>query len=356
MTTARATETETETTARAEAEPQTEPRFRRATEGIGTPTRAPLVSLRLISLERGRPTAGAPRPAPEPPDERPPIPHHLGGGAPSGAERAVKRSCATGVAVISLLAIALVGCADNTNRTEASSPAASPTDDGGAAPTGTVVVLAAASLTDAFGDLAAAFEQAHPAVDVQLGFAGSSALREQVLEGAPADVFASADPANVEPLVAAGEVTGTPTTFATNTMVIAVPDGNPAAVTSLADLADDDRFIGLCAEVVPCGDLARQVLANAGVVARPDTAEPDVRALLTKIAAGELDAGIVYRTDATAADVEAVAIPDDVNVIARYPIASVTASPNPTAGAAFVEFVLSPTGQDILAGHGFGPP
>jgi molybdate transport system substrate-binding protein len=223
---------------------------------------------------------------------------------------------------------------------------------------GTVLVSAAASLTDAFADVAVAFETAHPAIDVMLNFAASSALRDQIIEGAPIDVFASANPANMTALVGAGLVEGDPRVFVRNLLQIAVPAGNPAGITGLADFARGDLFIGLCAAGVPCGDFARTALANAGVTPAIDSNEPDVRALLTKIEAGELDAGITYVTDVASAGgtVEGIDIPEAVNVVAEYPIAVIATAPNPEAAAAFVSFVLSADGQAILAGYGFTSP
>jgi molybdate transport system substrate-binding protein len=249
-------------------------------------------------------------------------------------------------AVVVVVAAVTTGCAD-----AASPPAAS------GAPTGEVLISAAASLTDAFAAIETAFEAAHPEVDVVLNLAGSSALREQILQGAPLDVFASADVANMDAVVAAGAATD-PTVFARNRLEIAVPAGNPAGIGGLADFGDPDRFIGLCAPGVPCGDFARQVLDRAGVTPSVDTNEPDVRALLTKIEAGELDAGITYVTDVAAAGsaVAGIAIPDTVNVTADYPIAVLAGAPNPTGATAFVAFVLSDTGQAILQAQGFASP
>lgn len=235
-------------------------------------------------------------------------------------------------------------------------------DDGGGGTDGeiggTVLVFAAASLTDAFADIETAFESEYPGVDVQLNLAGSSSLREQILEGAPADVFASANQSNMDQLIEAGEVDGDAPVFAANLLQIAVPAGNPAGVAGLEDFAREELLIGLCAEGVPCGDFAREALANAAVEASIDTNEPDVRALLTKIGADELDAGIVYVTDVTAADdlVEGVDIAEDVNVVASYPIAPLDGAPNPDAAAAFVDFVLSEEGQAILVSYGFAAP
>ena len=233
-------------------------------------------------------------------------------------------------------------------------------DDGtaGEGPGGTVLVFAAASLTDAFADVAAAFEAAHPGTEVQLNLAGSAALREQILEGAPAAVFASANQSNMDAVVDAGEVAGEAREFARNRLQIAVPAGNAAGVTGLDDFANGDLLIGLCAEGVPCGDFARGALDNAAVEAAVDTNEPDVRALLTKIGADELDAGIVYVTDVLAAGdlVDGIDIPDEFNVVAAYPIAELVGSPNAEGGAAFVEFVLSDEGQAILTSFGFTEP
>lgn len=217
----------------------------------------------------------------------------------------------------------------------------------------TVFVSAAASLTDAFTRIGVAFERANPGTDVILNFGGSSTLREQILEGVPADVYASANMANMDQVVSAVETAGDPVIFAQNQLEIAVPSGNPADVTGLEDFSDEDLLIGLCAAPVPCGAFARDVLDNAGVVPAIDTNEPDVRALLTKVEVGELDAGITYVTDivATEGSVEGVEIPRDFNVVAEYPIAVL--SQQQTADG-FVDFVLSDVGQSILRELGFG--
>ena len=180
-----------------------------------------------------------------------------------------------------------------------------------------LLVSAAASLTDAFAEVEAAFEETNPDVDVVLNLGGSSALREQLLEGAPADVFASANVSNMDQVVEAGGVAGEATTFVTNSLQIAVPRGDPAGVTGLGDFANDELLIGLCAEGVPCGEFGRQALAAAGVTASIDTNEPDVRALLTKLEAGELDAGITYMTDVISTDggVDGIDIPDEFNYV-----------------------------------------
>lgn len=244
--------------------------------------------------------------------------------------------------------------------------AASGCGDGGAGSTGAgsgdlddpVRVFAAASLAEAFGEIEMAFEAAHPGVDVELNLAGSSSLREQILEGAPADVFAPADESNMDVVAQAGVLAAPPAVFVRNQLAIAVPPGNPGGVTGLADFADHDLLIGLCAESVPCGALGRAALANAGVTPAIDTNETDVTALLTRIEADELDAGIVYVTDVLAAgdEVEGVEIPADQNVVAAYTIAPLAEAGSPRVAAAFVAFVLGNQGQSILASYGFAAP
>jgi molybdate transport system substrate-binding protein len=223
---------------------------------------------------------------------------------------------------------------------------------------GELLVSAAASLTDAFAEVEAGFEAANDGVDVVLNLGASSALREQILEGAPADVFASANTSNMDQVAEAGEVSSETEIFVINSLQIAVPEGNPAGVVGLGDFANEELLIGLCAEVVPCGEFGREALANAGVSPSVDTNEPDVRALLTKVEAGELDAGITYVTDVISTDgaVEGVDISDEFNVVAEYPIAALAGAPNPRAAAAFVEFVLSEEGQAILTAYGFASP
>lgn len=226
---------------------------------------------------------------------------------------------------------------------------------GGSSEVETVFVSAAASLTDAFTEIETAFERTQPDVDVLLNLGGSSTLREQILEGAPADVFASANTSNLDQVIDGVDDAGAPVIFARNLLQIAVPPGNPAGVTGLGDFDEEDLLIGLCAEPVPCGVFAREALHNAGIVPAVDTNEPDVRALLTKIEAGELDAGITYVTDvaATEGSAEGVDIPEQQNVIAEYPVAVVSQNPN---AVLFVDFVLSDEGQSILREYGFIAP
>lgn len=219
-----------------------------------------------------------------------------------------------------------------------------------------VLVSAASSLTDAFGDIEQAFEAENPGVDILLNVAGSSLLREQILGGAPVDVFASASPSVMQTVVDAGLADG-PTTFTGNRLQIGVPAGNPAGVVGIEDFADERLLIGLCAQAVPCGSLAREILIDAGIEPAIDTSEPDVRSLLTKLEAEELDAGIVYQTDVLASDeVIGIEISDTLDPVAEYLIAVVADAPNPTGAEDFVAFVLSAEGQQILATHGFTAP
>jgi molybdate transport system substrate-binding protein len=218
-----------------------------------------------------------------------------------------------------------------------------------------LTVFAAASLTDAFSEVGEAFEAQHDGVRVRFSFGASSTVREQVMEGAPADVVATASPGPMEDLQDAGLV-DPPRVLATNRLQLAVPAGNPAGVSGLADLARGDLLIGVCDRDVPCGALAVEVLEAAGVVADPDTEEPDVRALLTKIGAGELDAGLVYATDVLASpdDVDGIDLPDTVPSTTEYPIATIREAPK--AAQDFVAFAVGDAGQRILRAHGFGAP
>lgn len=222
---------------------------------------------------------------------------------------------------------------------------------------GALLVSAASSLTDAFAEIETAFESAHPGVDVTRNHAGSSTLREQLLDGAPADVFAAADTTTMDDVVESGLVATLPRAFATNRLAIAVPPGNPGGVTDLGDFDDGERFLGLCAREVPCGRFAGQALEAAGITPDVDTREGDVRALLAKVEVGELDAGITYVSDIATSDgrVEGVAIPERFEVVAEYPIAALADAADPRLADAFVAFVLA-EGQSLLADAGFGPP
>lgn len=229
---------------------------------------------------------------------------------------------------------------------------------GGPADAPPVLVFASASLTTAFEALFRAFERDHPGERIELHFAGTPQLVVQLREGAPADVFASADEASMQRAVAAGRVSGVPRVFAENRLAIVARPGNPRQVNGLADLARPGLVVLLCGADVPAGRYAREALARAGVRVDSASDEPSVHAVLTKVQLGEADAGIVYATDAAAAAgrVATVAIPDGDNVVARYPIAALRGGHNEATGAAFVAFVQSPAGQQLLRAAGFLPP
>jgi molybdate transport system substrate-binding protein len=224
---------------------------------------------------------------------------------------------------------------------------------------GTITVSAAASLTEAFTKMGADFQKANPGTTVTFNFAASSALVQQIQGGAPADVFASADGANMEKLVSGGEVTAEPTVFAGNALTIAVKKGNPKDVKSLPDLANLG-VDSLCADAVPCGKYAQQALTGAGVTIDPSkiTKGADVKTTLAAVSTGDADAAIVYTTDAKAAgsSVQAVRIPAWLNVYAIYPIAPIAASTNQDLAKAWVKYTVSPAGQKTLQSYGFLPP
>jgi molybdate transport system substrate-binding protein len=224
-------------------------------------------------------------------------------------------------------------------------------------PTGAVTVLAAASLTEVFTQLGGQFETAHPGTTVTFSFGSSATLATQVTQGAPADVFAAASTATMRAVTDAGAASE-PVDFATNTLQIAVPPGNPGQVSGLDDFADSALRIALCAEQAPCGGGAAQLLAAAGVTPAPDTLESDVKAVLQKVATDEVDAGLVYSTDVRAAapKVEGIAVPGAAAAANRYPVAVLRESRNPATAHAFVAFVLSPSGQQALERAGFGRP
>jgi len=223
---------------------------------------------------------------------------------------------------------------------------------------GSITVLAASSLTEAFGELGDRLEAAHPGTTVRFSFAASSELATQIRSGAPADVYASASPSTMDQVVQAGDADGGPTVFVRNRLEIAVPAGNPAGVEGLADFADEGLTIALCAPEVPCGAAAETAFAAAAVTPLPDTLEPDVKATLAKVSLGEVDAALVYRTDVIAAgdDVEGIEFPESSAAVNDYPIVRVAESPNAEGAQAFVDLVLSDEGRSVLEAAGFEPP
>jgi molybdate transport system substrate-binding protein len=225
---------------------------------------------------------------------------------------------------------------------------------GSAAAATEIKVFAAASLTAAFGKLGEDFTAANPQTEVTFNFAGSQALATQIQQGAPADVFASADTTNMDKVA---DLVTTPEVFTSNLLQIIVAKGNPTGIKGLADLAREDLKVVLAAPEVPAGRYAKQVLDARQVTVKPVSLEDSVKGVVTKVSLGEADAGIVYLTDVTAGGdtVEGVDIPADQNAPATYPITVVKASADQSQARAFVEYVRGPHGQQVLEGYGFLP-
>jgi molybdate transport system substrate-binding protein len=262
------------------------------------------------------------------------------------------------------VAVAAPTDAPTTTATPAPATEASTTVAATAAPTtvakaeGDVVVFAASSLTAAFNEMGTAFNAANPDSNVTFNFAGSSDLVAQINQGAPADIFVSADDSNMKKLTDAAENAGDPVSIARNSMEILVEKGNPKAIATVADLAKPGTIVVLCAEAVPCGKNAAAVLKNAAVTVTPASLEDKVTGVVTKISTGEADAGIVFVTDVnTAGDAaQGVEIPDDINVISNYPMVVTKEATNPQSAQTFIDFVASDAGQAILAKYGFLAP
>jgi molybdate transport system substrate-binding protein len=249
------------------------------------------------------------------------------------------------MAVVGML---LAGCASGpTERTPASAGAG-----------GELTVLAAASLQSPFTRLGEVFEATFPGTTVTFGFAGSSDLVAQLQQGAPGDVLATADTATMGRAAADGLLSGAAQPFATNTMVIAVPAGNPAGIGAFADLAAPDVAVVVCAPQVPCGAATAQVEASTGVTLSPVSEEGSVTDVLGKVSTGQADAGVVYVTDVAAAGdaVEGIGIPPDANTTNSYPIAVLAASGAPELAGRFRDLVLGAQGREVLADAGFGAP
>ncbi len=258
--------------------------------------------------------------------------------------------------------LALVACSGSAGDAPAGAREALPGPSG---PTGTLTVFAAASLSDVFARLGEGLEEQNPELDVQFNFAGSSALAAQIEQGAPADVFAPADEAQMARVTDAG-LAGDAELFASNRLMLAFPWDDPAGIDqpdaagipSLADLLDRDVTLAVCAPEVPCGAAAAEVLDRTGLSDVPDTYEDDVRAVLTKVQLGEVDAGLVYRTDVLSAGdtVVARAFREAEAARNRYPVAVLDDAPNPDAARAFVDLLLSEDGRRALAEAGFVEP
>jgi molybdate transport system substrate-binding protein len=230
-------------------------------------------------------------------------------------------------------------------------------DSGAGSSSGTITVLAAASLTEAFTQIGKDFEAKNPGSTVSFSFGSSATLATQIVQGAPADVFAAASPATMKIVSDAGAA-NPPTSFASNTLQIAVLKGNPHKIKGLNDFADNGKRIALCAPQVPCGAAAIKVFAAAKIVPQPDTLEQDVKAVLQKISSDEVDTGLVYKTDVIAAAeiVDGIGFPHAQQGVNSYPIATLKDSRSPAEAQAFVDYVLSPEGQAVMERAGFAKP
>ncbi|GAB95659.1 molybdate transport system substrate-binding protein [Kineosphaera limosa] len=263
-----------------------------------------------------------------------------------------------GTAGLALL-LALGACGGNAAPATTATGEASPTATTAAG--GTLTVFAAASLRQTFGELGPKFEAAHPGVNVSFNFGGSSDLVAQLDQGAPGDVFASADENNMKKAVDAGIVTGTPTPFATNTLTIVTAPGNPKNVSDLKDLATKSAAgttVVICAPPVPCGSATKKVEQASGVTIKAVSEEQSVTDVLGKVTSGQADAGLVYVTDATGAGdkVATVTFPESKDAVNIYPIAALKNATDAATAQAFVDFVTGPEGKTVLSEAGFGAP
>ena len=250
------------------------------------------------------------------------------------------------VILAALVAVAAAGCSSSSSTS--STPSSS---------TGTITVFAAASLMQTFTQLGKQFEAAHKGDTVKFSFGPSSGLATEITSGAPADVFASASPATMDVVVKAGDA-ASPQNFAKNVMEVAVPPNNPANVTSVTDLAKSSVKVALCQPQVPCGAVAAEVFKNANITVKPVTLEADVDSVVTQVETGNVDAGMVYVTNVLSAGskVKGITIPASDNASTLYPIATISSSKHKSEAQAFINYVLSPAGQQVLAAAGFQKP
>ncbi|RIJ76939.1 molybdate ABC transporter substrate-binding protein [Nakamurella silvestris] len=274
--------------------------------------------------------------------------------------RAYRATVAAATAVVLFAGVTACGSDDPAP----SSPSATASSTGGAATgtdtpaaAGTITVFAAASLKNTFTELGATFEADNPGSKVVFSFAGSSDLVTQITNGAPADVFASADTKNMTKVTDATLTADAPVDFASNTLTIVTPPDNPAGITGFADLAKAGVNLVICNAEVPCGSATQKVATATGVTLKPVSEESSVTDVLNKVTSGEADAGLVYVTDATAAGdkVKAIAFPESSEAVNTYPIAVLKDTQNADLAQKFVELVTGAKGQQVLAAAGFAP-
>lgn len=274
-------------------------------------------------------------------------------GAPSGSSQAGSAAGSSDLSSAALAAESSAAAGDSAASVAPSSAAGSESTDD---LSGTLTVFAAASLKTTFDELRTTFMAQHPAVKFpEINYDGSSTLVTQIQDGAPADVFASADEKNMDKV---SSLVTDRVDFASNTLRIAVAPGNPKHITSLADLAKSGVVTVICAPEVPCGNAANTALAAAGVTLKPASEEQNVTAVLTKVSTGDADAGLVYATDveASGGSVEGIGFPQAAKAVNVYPIAAISASKNQAAAKAFIELVTGAEGQKVLAAAGFEKP
>ena len=266
---------------------------------------------------------------------------------------------ALGIVAAGFLSLALAsGCSSSDSSSSATSTTSAAPASTSASVTGDITVFAAASLKNTFTELGKEFETENPGTTVTFSFAGSSDLVAQIIQGAPADVFASADAANMKKATDAGVVAGSPSDFASNTLTIVVPPGNPKGITSFADVNKEGTQLVICAPQVPCGAATKKVEESTGQTLTPVSEESSVTDVLNKVTSGQADAGIVYVTDAKSAGdkVETVDFPEATAVVNLYQIAALKDSKNSAAATKFVDLVSGPKGLAVLTTAGFAAP
>ncbi|MDO4918044.1 molybdate ABC transporter substrate-binding protein [Kocuria sp.] len=276
------------------------------------------------------------------------------GGARSGKRASAAARITAVTAAATLVFAVLAGCSTGSGDGGGGGDASASSSGGDR----TLRVSAAASLTKSFDELSQDFEKDHPGVHVDVNYGGSSSLVQQLTEGAPADVFASADEKNMEKLTDAGLAKGEPEVFATNVLTLVVPEGNPAGIKSFQDVVDKDVKLVTCAPEVPCGAATEKVEKADGVTLKPVSQENAVTDVLGKVTSGQADAGIVYVTDAKSAgdEVETIDIPKADEAVNKYPVVALDKAQDPELAKEFVDLVTGERGQKVLKDAGFGAP